>query len=166
MNDHTLSTQLLSAQPAKVALVGEPVFRLTSILVDLIADGSCSAPAPKITQYDGINKVIDADGGVSHKCALALHLPSDASNPEKLLGIACRISPRLVVVEHTSTGSGLKLLGDEQFFAYGFRRLGQNTEVSGLQRRWYTYSLRDYKQSPDWLNARFWAHPERFDLQD
>lgn len=166
MNDHTLSTQLLGAQPSNVVLVGEPIFRLKSTLVELLADGSSSAPAPQISQFDDINKVDGADDGISHKCALALHLPSDASSPETLLGIACRTSPGLVLVEHTSTGSGLKLLGDEQFFAYGFRRLGQNTEVSGLQQRWYTYSLRDYKQSPDWLNARFWAHPERFDLQD
>ncbi|GGM07337.1 DUF6231 family protein [Pseudomonas asuensis] len=26
----------------------------------------------------------------------------------------------------------------------------------------FTYDLHDYKQVPDWLNARFWAHPERF----
>lgn len=26
----------------------------------------------------------------------------------------------------------------------------------------FTYDLHDYKQVPDWLNARFWAHPELF----
>jgi len=70
------------------------------------------------------------------------------------------------MVEHSNSAQLTALLGDEQFFAFGFRRIGELAEVSGLQRRWYAYSLRDYKQSPDWLNARFWAHPERFDLQD
>lgn len=26
----------------------------------------------------------------------------------------------------------------------------------------FTYDLREYKQVPDWLNARFWANPEMF----
>ncbi|MEH6564662.1 MAG: DUF6231 family protein [Halopseudomonas sp.] len=27
----------------------------------------------------------------------------------------------------------------------------------------YTYDLADYKQVPDWLNAKYWANPENFD---
>lgn len=27
----------------------------------------------------------------------------------------------------------------------------------------YVFDLYDYKTTPDWLNSRFWAHPERFD---
>lgn len=30
----------------------------------------------------------------------------------------------------------------------------------------YEYRLRDYKQPPEWLNARFWANPERFGLDE
>ncbi|MBD1554212.1 DUF6231 family protein [Pseudomonas typographi] len=26
----------------------------------------------------------------------------------------------------------------------------------------YTYDVKDYKQVPDWLNAKFWANPENF----
>lgn len=26
----------------------------------------------------------------------------------------------------------------------------------------FTYDLREYKQVPDWLNARFWANPENY----
>jgi hypothetical protein len=26
----------------------------------------------------------------------------------------------------------------------------------------FTYDLREYKQVPDWLNAKFWANPENF----
>ncbi|PWB36116.1 hypothetical protein DCO48_01325 [Pseudomonas sp. SDI] len=26
----------------------------------------------------------------------------------------------------------------------------------------FTYDLRDYKQVPDWLNAKFWANPQNF----
>ena len=30
----------------------------------------------------------------------------------------------------------------------------------------FEFRLHDYKQRPDWLNARYWAHPERFDMTD
>ncbi|WP_373388664.1 DUF6231 family protein [Pseudomonas alcaligenes] len=36
-----------------------------------------------------------------------------------------------------------------------FRREGQTLTL-------FTYDLRDYKQVPDWLNAKFWANPENF----
>ncbi len=181
MNDHSLVTQLLCAEPSKVVLVGKPMFRLKASIAKLLASESYTASAPQITEYDSINQLLAAaDGasesgesqsgesqsGESQKSALGLHLPSDADDPEQVLGVACRASPGLVLVEHTSARPELNLFGDEHFFAYGFRRIGQTTEVSGLQQQWYAYSLRDYKQAPDWLNARFWAHPERFDLQD
>ncbi|MFS0828237.1 DUF6231 family protein [Pseudomonas phoenicis] len=86
-------------------------------------------------------------------------------------------------LEHLSKRSGLELLGgirnlnaskvavladlhacgwqDTDFFALAlsaserFRRDQQQLCL-------FTYDLRDYKQVPDWLNARFWANPENF----
>ncbi|MDR9406012.1 MAG: DUF6231 family protein [Spiribacter sp.] len=31
------------------------------------------------------------------------------------------------------------------------------------ERRWYRFDIRDYKSTPDWLNARHWANPELWD---
>lgn len=28
----------------------------------------------------------------------------------------------------------------------------------------YRYNIHDYKQVPDWLNSKYWAHPERWEL--
>ena len=36
-----------------------------------------------------------------------------------------------------------------------FQREGQTLTL-------YTYDLYEYKQVPDWLNAKFWANPENF----
>ena len=36
-----------------------------------------------------------------------------------------------------------------------FQREGQTLTL-------FTYDLRDYKQVPDWLNAKFWANPQNF----
>jgi len=166
VDDHALASRLLSAKPKQVVLVGEPVSRLKATLVDLLSDETNSAPPPQVFAFDSIERFIDAAGQVGPDSALCLHLPNDADKPEKVLGAACRLSPSLVLVEHSNSASASALYADEQFFAFGFRRVGQLQGVSGLQQQWYAYSLRDYKQSPEWLNARFWAHPERFDLQD
>lgn len=37
-------------------------------------------------------------------------------------------------------------------------RFARDEQVLSL----YTYDVREYKQVPDWLNARFWANPENF----
>ncbi len=50
---------------------------------------------------------------------------------------------------------------DTDFFALAmraserFRRAEQTLSL-------FTYDLLDYKQVPDWLNAKFWANPEMF----
>lgn len=52
---------------------------------------------------------------------------------------------------------------DAAFFAFGFRRL-QLAEASSI--RLYEYCLSEYKQAPAWLNSRYWAHPERFGMDN
>lgn len=56
---------------------------------------------------------------------------------------------------------------DTLFFAFGFHKLNVvgNTEADS-KNRWYEFRLSHYKQPPDWLNERFWANPERFNLDD
>lgn len=46
------------------------------------------------------------------------------------------------------------------FLALGFDALGvDESENVAL----YSYDLNTYKRVPDWLNARYWAHPERWE---
>jgi len=49
-----------------------------------------------------------------------------------------------------------------EYFALGFRHQAL-PEAADSHLSLYAYSLRDYKTQPDWLNAQFWAHPERWD---
>ncbi|MES2821549.1 MAG: DUF6231 family protein [Pseudomonadota bacterium] len=86
-------------------------------------------------------------------------------------------------LEHLPKQTGLQLLGgirnlnasrlavlvdltacdwqETDFFALAlqaserFQRGGQTLSL-------FTYDLLDYKQVPDWLNAKFWANPENF----
>ncbi len=36
----------------------------------------------------------------------------------------------------------------------------------GQKEQLYFFSLRGYKSVPNWLNAKYWAHPERWNLSD
>jgi hypothetical protein len=46
-----------------------------------------------------------------------------------------------------------------------FRALGFTLSATDAQEnvRVYEYDLATYKTVPDWLNARYWAHPERWE---
>ena len=86
-------------------------------------------------------------------------------------------------LEHLPKRTGLELLGgirnlnasriavlvdlgacdwkDTDFFSLALQageRFQRDEQVLTL----FTYDLLDYKQVPDWLNARFWANPENF----
>ncbi|MBC3478149.1 DUF6231 family protein [Pseudomonas taiwanensis] len=50
---------------------------------------------------------------------------------------------------------------DTDFFALALsasEKFRRDEQVLSL----FTYDLHDYKQVPDWLNAKFWANPENF----
>ena len=89
----------------------------------------------------------------------------------------------LAVLEHLPKRTGLELLGgirnlnasrvavladlaacgwqDTDFFALALsasEKFRRDQQVLSL----FTYDLHDYKQVPDWLNAKFWANPENF----
>ena len=51
--------------------------------------------------------------------------------------------------------------GDRDFYSLALQateRFQRDEQVLDL----FTYDVRDYKQVPDWLNAKFWANPQNF----
>jgi len=127
-----------------------------------IAD-DCAARFPdcRVERLDAGAPPLDpaAASGVRHELVLALgleRLPADTAR---------RLLARLRDL-HTA-GRLLVLLDDErqalaaELPALGLHRLAAAGEqVSAMA--CYQFSLRDYKLTPDWLNARFWARPERW----
>ncbi|WP_019411032.1 DUF6231 family protein [Pseudomonas psychrophila] len=118
----------------------------------------------------------------AHPQVLVAHAAPGALPPELA---AQRFDLALVVdcLEHLPKRTGLELLGgirnlnasriavladlavcdwkDTDFFALALQsneRFQRDEQVLTL----FTYDLREYKQVPDWLNARFWANPENF----
>lgn len=165
MDDERLSVLLLEPGASTVVLVGQPVFRLSEQLNLTCNKPEFSAVVPQINKVERIEQHIEANLNPERNladCVMLLDLPTDVDDPENVLGLACRASPQLLIVEQTSSEMGKFFLADEQFFAFGFR-IVKKIAKSGVHRALYAYTLKEYKQAPDWLNARFWAHPERFD---
>lgn len=86
----------------------------------------------------------------------ALH-ELDAAQSRALLARARDfIAPRIIVIADTHC----------KLTRLDFLALGYETLVSDEagQITLYQFDMATYKQVPDWLNARFWAHPERWKL--
>lgn len=49
--------------------------------------------------------------------------------------------------------------------ALGFRHIKAYTDESPSKTLYY-FDIYDYKLTPDWLNPRFWANPDRWDIQE
>ncbi|OEC54894.1 MULTISPECIES: DUF6231 family protein [Pseudomonadaceae] len=86
-------------------------------------------------------------------------------------------------LEHLPKRTGLELLGgirnlnasriavlvdltacdwqDTDFFALALQAT-ETFQREGQVLHLFTYDLHEYKQVPDWLNAKFWANPENF----
>lgn len=91
-----------------------------------------------------------------------LNLGADEITHSQQIGQAVRAFPNRLIV-YTSS----KTVPDTLFFAFGFRKLNVIESASAsTENRWYEFRLSHYKQSPDWLNAQFWANPERFKLDE
>lgn len=103
--------------------------------------------------------------------------------PAELAGQRFDLALLVDCLEHLDKRHGLQLLGgirnlnasrvavladlsasgwsDTDFYSLALQaseRFQRDEQVLSL----FTYDLRDYKQVPDWLNARFWANPHNF----
>jgi hypothetical protein len=105
------------------------------------------------------SQVPDFEHGVD--VAILIH-PTDqrahCSNLQMISRVRDVISRQfcLVVPLDTGTGDGWQL---SELLALGMRRVSQYPLENGTLGL-FSYSLRDYKNTPDWLNADNWANPE------
>ncbi len=51
-----------------------------------------------------------------------------------------------------------------ELIAYGLRAVADYGEGAEHQQL-FEFDIATYKDTPDWLNARYWAHPERWDKE-
>ncbi len=84
------------------------------------------------------------------------HLPK--RDGRQLLGGIRNLNASRMAVLVDMAASGWQ---DSDFFALALQsseRFARDEQVLTL----FTYDLKEYKQVPDWLNAKFWANPENF----
>ncbi|MFO7541446.1 MAG: DUF6231 family protein [Thiobacillus sp.] len=136
-----LQVRLLDVQPASVYALDEAAHHLAASVLPTasvyLPDRPLDAPCTLALGIDALNR-LDAPH--------ALHL----LNRTRLYA-----APRiLLATQHTGP------LDAEAFRALGFML---STDDINAQVRVYAYDLDTYKTVPDWLNARYWAHPERWE---
>lgn len=93
-------------------------------------------------------------------CALALGIDMldglDAQQArQRISQTRLYIAPRMLIAAHADCA-----LDAAGFRALGFVFIGADTAGAT---RLYEYDIDTYKTVPDWLNARYWAHPERWE---
>ncbi len=93
-------------------------------------------------------------------CALALGIDAlnglDLQQAQHLISrVRLYVAPRLLLVASPDCA-----LDDAAFRALGFTLSATDPAENP---RVYYYDIDTYKTVPDWLNSRFWAHPERWE---
>ncbi len=73
---------------------------------------------------------------------------------EQTLGDACRLFPHQLLVQLQALPPNWS---PDPLYAFGLRRVESPGESAVFE-----FRLSEYKAPPAWLNARYWANPERF----
>ena len=128
-------------QPASVCALDESARLLIHAMDPAIAvhryDQQSPAPCALVLGIDVLN-TLDADQ--------ARHLISQSR---------LYAAPRILLAASSTCP-----LDVDAFRALGFMLLATDTPIN---MRVFHYDLDSYKTVPDWLNARYWAHPERWE---
>lgn len=139
--DH-LQTRLLAIRPSSVCALDATAHQLArDVLHDIPLFTSDNSPP-------------------AQPCALALGIDAlnglDAQQAQHLISrVRLYVAPRLLLAALPGCA-----LDDAAFRALGFT-LSTTEPAEGP--RIYYYDIETYKTVPDWLNSRFWAHPERWE---
>ncbi len=150
-------TDLLSDPiPKEVVVVGE------------VSAARVDAARWPIKEFHDLTQCIDGVSQIQAQSSLLLTItPDRIDTTARLLGRACQLFPQQVLIElqHNTGDKTASQSFRETCFAMGFRHALQGvSDVTEYQL--YEFRLKNYKQAPDWLNARFWANPERYNMLD
>ena len=144
MNWRAMLTEALQrSSPQHVCALDASALEIAHALLPQASVQLCATHAP-FAALAQLAMVMDALNGL------------DAAQARMLLAqVRDFISPRIVVI------AGARCTLDRQaFLAIGYDTLGvDETDQVTI----YQFDLSTYKQVPDWLNARYWAHPERWE---
>lgn len=151
---------LLEHAPERLLLVG-PVSQLVDALEGLAsrhnadcttANGEDMPSADTAQRFDLAIVLPDTLAGLGHREGRQLV----SRLRDQLAGTV------LVCVDTRAPAAERWTISD--FIALGFRRSPDSRHL-GPEVSVYRYDIRDYKTTPDWLNSRYWANPQRWDRE-
>lgn len=153
-----LVDHLLAAEPSHLFLIG-----CSSADLYLPQDKGELQVIRRFDTLDDAEKFLKVNNSADLSASIAvLNIGPDQAALEQQIGKAVRAFPHRLII-YTKA----QIAPDTVFFAFGFRKLNVlDSATADAQSRWYEFRLSHYKQPPDWLNARFWANPMRFNLDD
>ncbi|WP_296753559.1 DUF6231 family protein [Thiobacillus sp.] len=137
--DH-LQARLLEMRPASVYALDEAARQMTS---RVLPDTPVRAPGNPPDSLYALALGIDALNGLNVQ--QAQHLINQ---------IRLYIAPRILLAVPSDC-----VLDEAMFRALGFTLSATDPTQN---RHIHYYDLDTYKTVPDWLNSRYWAHPERW----
>ena len=139
--DDVLRARLLELQPASVTALDESARRLAN---SVLRGTPVQMPDMPPDAPSALALGIDALNGLTARQALQL------INQTRLYA-----APRILLAVPLSC-----ILDEPMFRALGFTLSATD---AAEQMRVHFYDLDTYKTVPDWLNTRYWAHPERWE---
>ncbi len=160
----TCAEQLLQHSPERIVLIGPFQAMLDALKTRVQNQQSAALNESELWLFDSWQTFESSPErqklpGTKVAACFSLDAHISGKQQDLIIGSACRAFPLHLLVEDTAKPSRDNAL----FFAHGFRQLVADVP-GGANRKMFEFRLHDYKQSPDWLNARFWAHPERFNV--
>ncbi|SFD68889.1 hypothetical protein SAMN05660831_02119 [Thiohalospira halophila DSM 15071] len=148
--DHPLARLVAGEAPGAVLAIAPPDHP------GLVA-AQAAAPGAEWTLLPPGSQVADLPQ-TRFDLALLLHAvePLESTAGEQLIGrVRDLLAPRLILAVAAGTRSANALRG------LGLVHAGDSDD--GAVALW-TWDIATYKLTPDWLNSRFWANPELFDV--
>ena len=137
----TLAKPLRDTASHAICALDEGALQVASELVPEVAWKLCDTPPGSAPAQLALLKT-------------ALH-GLDATQARALLArVRDFVAPRIIVIADAHCA-----LSKLDFLALGYDTLAADQAEKVTL---YQFDFATYKQVPDWLNARFWAHPERW----
>lgn len=157
--DDLLTRQLQSLQPRRLIAVGEDAPRLLRGYADTAP--RCELEA--IRNEDAVERLQSLKSERRYDFALVagyLERVDSAQGSAVIARLRDVLARRLCVLVATEKSTGSDTIwSDAELSAFGFTLLSR-FEENGKQASLYGFDIASYKQTPDWLNPRHWAHPE------
>jgi hypothetical protein len=157
--DDLLTRQLQAWQPRSLIAVGDYAQQLLRNYADAAADCEFELVEPN----HAVERVLAIGSERRYDFALIagyLERVDSAIGGAVIARLRDVLARRLCVLVRTKDETASKTIwSDAELSAFGLTLLS-HFEQDGKQLRFYGFDIVSYKQTPDWLNPRHWAHPE------